>query len=139
MWYSQQFICFGRKEVRREAGEKDSHIFTSEVWHEGNWYKISPRLKHLEGWLNHWVPINLWGLYKWKIKKKKKGIPFVSNTQENVDQGDNITGEILSDVITYIGIKFNMSLKGMDKQLRINVQGMVRQLSPTQEQIKWIP
>lgn len=46
-------------------------------------------------------------------KKKKKECAFVSNTEEDEDQGES-----LSDSIALVGIKFNKALRRMEKKWR---------------------
>lgn len=65
-----------------------------------------------------------------RSEKKNKGVAFVSNTQVGKDQSDKDTEEDLSDVITYIGRKFNNSLRRHDRYYRINVQDIRSDIGP---------
>lgn len=57
------------------------------------------------------------------LKIKNKSIAFVSNTWENEDQCEKGIEESISDAISLLGIKFNKSLKRLDKISRTNVKG----------------
>ena len=52
-----------------------------------------------------------------KPEKKNKSITFVSNTEEDEDQG----GESLLEAITLVGRKFDNYLKKLDKIWRTNI------------------
>lgn len=58
-----------------------------------------------------------------RSEKKNIGVDFEANTQEKKDQGDKDAEEILSDDITYIGRKFNNSLRKLDRYWRTNMKG----------------
>lgn len=56
-------------------------------------------------------------------EKKTNSISFISNTEEDEDQCDS--KEILSDVIVFVGRKFNKALKKLDRRCGINFKDKV--------------
>lgn len=69
-------------------------------------------------------------------EKKNKGVAFVSNSQEDEDQGDKDTEENMSDVIAYVGRKFNKALKNLDKNWRTNVQDIRYHIGPQRKRLE---
>lgn len=58
-----------------------------------------------------------------RIEQKNKSIVFVSNTEEDENQGES--EESISNVISLIGRKLNKFLKILDKIWRTNVEDNV--------------
>lgn len=61
-----------------------------------------------------------------RYAKKKKSITFVSNIEEDEDQGE----ESLLDVIALVGRNFNKALRRLDRKWRTNFQDKVSYISP---------
>lgn len=70
-------------------------------------------------WWTNWLSTNIWEGYTWTSEKNNKNISFVSNTEEDENQGES--QESLWDAITLISRKCNKSLKRPDRRWRTNV------------------
>ena len=63
--------------------------------------------------------------------KKNKSVAFVSNTEEDDDQGEKDVGEIFSEALALLGRKFNKALKRLDKISSTNVMDKSLTISRT--------